>query len=78
MALRYAEKFILNPGSIDDVFWAALNANFTEGEIVELSFINLTYNGLHRFNASIDLDPANPHGLTTVQVPARVAGGQTT
>jgi alkylhydroperoxidase family enzyme len=70
MALRYAEKFILNPNSIDDAFWAKLNASFTEGEIVELSFINMTYNGLHRFNAIIDLEPTNPYGLTTVQMPA--------
>ena len=46
--------------SIDDDFFAQLREHFSEEEIVELGFIVIMYNGLHRFNASIDLDPHEP------------------
>ena len=76
MAMRYTEMFNLNPGSSDDAFFDQLKAVFTEGEIVELTFIIMTYSGLHRFNSVIDLEPRDPDRLTTVSVtPAAAHSG---
>jgi hypothetical protein len=40
-----------------DERFAALREDFSEGDIVEMSFFVGFYNLLHRFNAVIDLDP---------------------
>ena len=40
-----------------DERFADLRGEFSDGEIVEMSFFVGFYNLLHRFNAVIDLDP---------------------
>ncbi len=46
-----------------DESFEALREEFSEGEIVELSFFVGFYNLLHRFNAVIDLDPKAGHEI---------------
>jgi len=57
MALEFAETLILLPTAMTDERFAALRREFSDGEIVEMSFFVGYYNLLHRFNAVIDLDP---------------------
>ena len=67
-ALEYTERYIFDPAGMDDAFFARLREHFTEEEIVELGFILIMYNGLHRFNASIDLGPHHADRLWYVSV----------
>ena len=74
-ALEYAECFILDAAAVDDSFFAKLKTYFSEEEIVELGFILIMYNGLHRFNASIGLEPQVASGLSCISaldVPAKM------
>lgn len=46
LALRYADAIIYNPAQADDTMWAALHAEFTEPELVELGYwIGFTFGG---------------------------------
>jgi alkylhydroperoxidase family enzyme len=46
LALRYADAIIYNPAQADDALWAALRAEFTEPELVELGYwIGFTFGG---------------------------------
>lgn len=46
LALRYADSIIYNPAQADDTMWAALHAEFTEPELVELGYwIGFTFGG---------------------------------
>lgn len=65
-ALEYTESFILDPAAIGDSLFAKLKTYFSEEEIVELGFILIMYNGLHRFNASIGLEPKVVDGLSCI------------
>ena len=62
-ALAFAETLIVAPTSMTDETFDALRQEFSEGEIVELSFFVGFYNLLHRFNAIIDLDPKAGHEI---------------
>ena len=63
MALAFAETLIVEPAAMTDEAFNALREEFSEGEIVELSFFVGFYNLLHRFNAVIDLDPKAGHDI---------------
>ena len=46
LALRYADAIIYNPAQADDAMWAALHAEFSEPELVELGYwIGFTFGG---------------------------------
>ncbi len=62
-ALAFAETLIVAPSAMSDEAFDALRQEFSEGEIVELSFFVGFYNLLHRFNAVIDLDPKAGHEI---------------
>jgi len=45
-ALRYADAIMYNPDQADDALWAALKAEFSEPELVELGYwIGFTFGG---------------------------------
>ena len=46
LALRYADAIMYDPAQADDGLWAALHAEFTEPELVELGYwIGFTFGG---------------------------------
>jgi alkylhydroperoxidase family enzyme len=46
LALRYADAIIYDPAQADDAMWAALHAEFSEPELVELGYwIGFTFGG---------------------------------
>lgn len=46
LALRYADAIMYDPAQADDALWAALHAEFSEPEIVELGYwIGFTFGG---------------------------------
>ena len=46
LALRYADAIIYDPAQADDALWAALRADFSEPELVELGYwIGFTFGG---------------------------------
>lgn len=46
LALRYADAIIYDPAQADDAMWAALHAEFTEPQLVELGYwIGFTFGG---------------------------------
>jgi alkylhydroperoxidase family enzyme len=46
LALRYADAIMLDPGQADDALWAALHAEFSEPQLVELGYwIGFTFGG---------------------------------
>ena len=46
IALRYADAILYNPDQADDGLWAALHAEFTEPQLVELGYwIGFTFGG---------------------------------
>jgi alkylhydroperoxidase family enzyme len=46
VALRYADAIMYNPAQADDALWAALHAEFSEPELVELGYwIGFTFGG---------------------------------
>jgi alkylhydroperoxidase family enzyme len=57
LALSFTETLLIAPSSMTDEGFAEMREEFSEGEIVELSFFAGFYNMLHRFNSIIDLDP---------------------
>ncbi|MBI2867898.1 MAG: carboxymuconolactone decarboxylase family protein [Chloroflexi bacterium] len=67
-ALRFAELLVLNPKAIDDALMEDLKIHFAEAQIVELAFAVMVFNGLHRFNVAIDLEPVHPDGLRLTSV----------
>ncbi len=57
VALRYVEFLVLNPHGADDAFFAEMKRWFTEGEITEIAYTVLAFNGAQRFLASIGQEP---------------------
>ena len=46
LALRYADAIMYDPAQADDALWAALHAQFSEPELVELGYwIGFTFGG---------------------------------
>ena len=46
LALRYADAIMYDPARADDALWAALHAEFSEPELVELGYwIGFTFGG---------------------------------
>lgn len=46
LALRYADAIMIDPGQADDALWAALHAEFSEPQLVELGYwIGFTFGG---------------------------------
>ena len=46
LALRYADAIMYDPAQADDAMWAALRAEFTEPQLVELGYwIGFTFGG---------------------------------
>ena len=46
LALRYADAIMYDPAQADDALWAALRAEFSEPELVELGYwIGFTFGG---------------------------------
>jgi len=46
VALRYADAIMYDPAQADDALWAALHAEFSEPELVELGYwIGFTFGG---------------------------------
>jgi len=46
LALRYADAIMYDPAQAGDELWAALHAEFTESELVELGYwIGFTFGG---------------------------------
>jgi len=46
LALRYADAIIYDPAQANDAMWAALHAEFTEPQLVELGYwIGFTFGG---------------------------------
>lgn len=46
LALKYADAIMYDPAQADDALWAALHAEFSEPELVELGYwIGFTFGG---------------------------------
>ena len=46
LALRYADAIMYDPAQADDALWAALRAEFSEPELVELGYwLGFTFGG---------------------------------
>ena len=46
LALRYADAILYDPAQADDAMWAALRAEFSEPQLVELGYwIGFTFGG---------------------------------
>ena len=46
LALRYADAIMYDPAQADDALWAALHAEFSEPQLVELGYwIGFTFGG---------------------------------
>jgi len=46
LALKYADAILYDPAQADDTLWAALRAEFTEPQLVELGYwIGFTFGG---------------------------------
>jgi alkylhydroperoxidase family enzyme len=60
LAIRYAEGLGLDPQGIaqDDDFWRAMKANFTDEEIVDLSYCIAAWMGLGRVTHALGMDGA--------------------
>ena len=56
IALRFAELMALDHHAIDDAFFRALRAEFTEPQIVELGVMIGQYIGFGRLVAVLDLE----------------------
>ena len=76
LALRYAELMATDPDAIDDAFFAALKAHYTDDEIVELgAFIGFNI-GFHTFFGTLKFYPMfSPDGrLVSQDESARLYG----
>ena len=76
LALRYAELMATDPGAIDDAFFAALKAHYSDDEIVELgAFIGFNV-GYHTFFGTLQFYPMfAPDGrLVSQEEAARIYG----
>jgi alkylhydroperoxidase family enzyme len=62
LALEVAERMALNPHTVDDEFFAALRAEFTDREIVALIFAASTFNLASAVAIALHLD-TDPGGL---------------
>ena len=64
LAIEFAERFALDHQGIDDAFFARLRAEFSDGELVDLSVRCAAFLGLGRVLAvlGIDGDPAGGTG----------------
>jgi alkylhydroperoxidase family enzyme len=56
LAIEYAERFATDAGSIDDEFFARLNAAFTDPEILDLTMCVAAYLGLGRALAVLGIE----------------------
>ena len=58
VAIEYAERFALDHLSIDDAFWARLQASFTDPEILDLTICIGNWLGFGRLTQVLHLDVA--------------------
>ncbi len=56
LAVELAERMAMDPHSVDDGFWGELRAEFTDEEIVELTFACSIFNWGNKFNITMRLD----------------------
>jgi alkylhydroperoxidase family enzyme len=59
-ALDFTERFVTDPGSIDDAFVAALHDHFDDAEIVDLAVCAAKYLGMGRVVKVLELDHVCP------------------
>jgi alkylhydroperoxidase family enzyme len=58
LAIEYAERFALDHTNIDDALFARLRAVYRDDEIVDLTLLLVTFIGLGRMLAVLEIDPA--------------------
>ena len=67
MAVSLAERIALDPHTVTDEFFEALQEHFTEDEIVEMVFACSIFNWGNKFNITMNLDSspesAYPNGM---------------
>ena len=56
LAIELAERMAMDPHSITDDFWQELRGEFSEEEVVELTFACSIFNWGNKFNITMRLD----------------------
>ena len=56
LAIELAERMAMDPHSVTDEFWAELRDEFSEEEVVELTFACSIFNWGNKFNITMRLD----------------------
>jgi len=57
VALRYAEIMTTSAQDVDEALWDALQAQFDDGELVEITTVIALFNFFNRFADALQLDP---------------------
>jgi hypothetical protein len=60
VAIEYAERFVLDHHGIDDDLWERLHAQFSDEEILDLTFVLARYIGASRLTHVLGLDDTCP------------------
>ena len=60
LAIEYAERFVVDHESMDDVFFARLRAHFGDDEIVDLGLCVAIFLGLGRFLRTLGIHESCP------------------
>lgn len=56
LAVELAERMAMDPHSVTDDFWESLRQEFSEEELVELTFATSIFNWGNKFNITMRLD----------------------
>jgi alkylhydroperoxidase family enzyme len=57
VALRYAEIMTTDARTVDEALWDELQANFDDGELVEISTVIGLFNFFNRFADALQINP---------------------
>ena len=56
LAVELAERMAMDPHSVNDEFWQTLKEEFSDEELVELTFATSIFNWGNKFNITMRLD----------------------
>ena len=56
LAVELAERMAMDPHSITDEFWTSLKTQFSDDELVELTFASAIFNWGNKFNITMKMD----------------------
>lgn len=56
VALRFAERVILDSNNVDDSLWSQLREHFEEGEVVELTSAIGLFDYFNKFNNALRIE----------------------